>query len=258
MRIVDLSSPVDASGYEPDPIRHEVLTPSAGARHLSSQLREHFGVEFDVRELPDGEFLSLDRISLTSHTGSHVDAPSHYGSRAAYGDGVPRHIDQLPLEWFLNPGLVLDLTGNPAGVVGAAHLEKEFARIGYTPAPMDIVLLNTGAAALAGTPEYFTDFVGLDGPAVHLLLDLGVRVIGTDAFSLDAPFLNIIDRYHETGDRSVLWPAHFAGRAREYCQVERLANLDALPPYGFTFCCLPVKITGAGAGWTRAVALFED
>jgi kynurenine formamidase len=59
-----------------------------------------------------------------------------------------------------------------------------------------------------------------------------------------------------TGDRSVLWPAHFVGRKREYCQIERLANLGALPaPTGFTVHALPVRITGAGAGWTRAVAL---
>ena len=65
--------------------------------------------------------------------------------------------------------------------------------------------------------------------------------------------------FQETGDRSVLWPAHFAGRRREYCQIERLSNLDALPaPFGFTLSCFPVKIVGAGAGWARAVAMVED
>jgi cyclase len=258
VRIIDLSAPVDAAGYEADPIVHEILSPRAGAEHMSSEMREHFGIDFDPDDLPGGEFLSLDRITLTSHTGSHVDAPAHYGSRTTYGDGVPRTIDEMPLEWFLKPGVVLDLTGREPGVVGADHIEREFARIGYTPQPMDIVLLNTGASVHAGTPKFFTDFVGLDGPATNLLLDLGVRVIGTDAFSLDAPFGNIIDRYRATGDRSVLWPAHFTGRDREYCQVERLANLDSLPPYGFQVSCFPVKIAGAGAGWTRAVAMVED
>ncbi|MFD6227643.1 cyclase family protein [Streptomyces sp. NPDC060232] len=258
MRLIDLSSAVDAAAYEPDPVVHEVLTPRQGAEHMSAEMRTHFGLEFSPEELPDGEFLSLDRITLTSHTGTHVDAPSHYGSRAGYGDGVPRHIDRMPLEWFCRPGIVLDLTDAPTGAVGAGRLEKEFERIGRTPAPMDIVLLRTGASARAGTPEYFTEFAGLDGPAVNLLLDLGVRVIGTDAFSLDAPFTDTIERYRRTGDRSVLWPAHFAGREREYCQIERLANLDALPaPYGFTVVCFPVKIAGAGAGWTRAVAMVD-
>ncbi|MFI6581578.1 cyclase family protein [Embleya sp. NPDC050493] len=259
MRIIDLSSPVDAGGYEADPVVHEVLTPREGALHMSAEMREHFGIEFDPDELPDGEFLSLDRITLTTHTGTHVDAPSHYGSVAGYGTGVPRHIHEMPVEWFYGRGVVLDLTDAEVGAVGVAHLEKEFARIDYTPAPNDIVLLHTGADQRAGTPAYFTDFTGLDGPAVHLLLDLGVRVIGTDAFSLDAPFGNIIERYRETGDRSVLWPAHVTGRDREYCQIERLANLGALPePYGFLVSCFPVKITGAGAGWARAVAIMED
>ncbi|MGY4387747.1 cyclase family protein [Streptomyces virginiae] len=259
MRLIDLSSPIDSSFVEPDPVVHDVLTPRQGAVHMSAEMREHFGIDFDPDELPDGEFLSLDRISLTTHTGTHVDAPSHYGSKAAYGTGVPRHIDEMPLDWFHRPGMVLDLTDAPTGVVGAERLAKEFARIGREPEPLDIVLLRTGADAQVGTASYFTDFVGLDGSAVELLLDMGVRVIGTDAFSLDAPFGDIIARYRATRDRSVLWPAHFAGRRREYCQIERLAGLDALPaPYGFQVSCFPVKITGAGAGWARAVAIVED
>ncbi|KQX56320.1 MULTISPECIES: cyclase family protein [unclassified Streptomyces] len=259
MRLIDLSSAVDAALWEPDPVEHHVLTPREGALHMSEEMRTHFGVSFDPDELPDGEFLSLDRLTLTTHTGTHVDAPSHYGSRAGYGDGVPRNIDQLPLDWFLRPGTVLDLTDVPPGVIGADRLEKEFARIGRVPDPKDIVLLHTGAQRHRGTARYFTDFAGLDGPAVHLLLDLGVRVIGTDAFSLDAPFGDIIARYRATGDPDVLWPAHMIGRDREYCQIERLDNLEALPgPYGFQVSCLPVKIAGAGAGWARAVALVEE
>ncbi|GAA2617446.1 cyclase family protein [Actinomadura fulvescens] len=259
VRLIDLSSPVDSSSYEPDPVTHEVLTPREGAVHMSSEMREHFGIEFDPAELPDGEFLSLDRITLTTHTGTHVDAPSHYGSRASYGDGVPKHIDQMPLEWFFNPGVVLDLTDAATGAVGADRVKEALDRAGYAPRPLDIVLLHTGAQRNAGTSRYFTDFAGLDGSAVHLLLDMGVRVIGTDAFSLDAPFGDIIARYRASGDRSVLWPAHFAGRDREYCQIERLANLESLPrPHGFRVACFPVKIAGGGAGWTRAVAVLDD
>ncbi|MCG8920577.1 cyclase family protein [Actinokineospora sp. PR83] len=258
MRIIDLSSPVDAAAYEPDPVVHEVLSPREGALHMAAEMRAHFDVEFDPDDLPDGEFLSLDRLTLTSHTGTHVDAPSHYGSRTRYGDGVPRHIDAMPLEWFLAPAVKLDLTGHGTGVVGAVELEKEFARIGHTPGEGEIVVLDTGAAALAGTPAYFTDFTGLDRHGTELLLDLGVRVIGTDAFSLDAPFTDIIARYRETGDREVLWPAHLAGRGREYCQLERLANLDELPVLGARIACFPVKIAGGGAGWTRAVGLLDD
>jgi cyclase len=259
VRIVDLSSPVDRRSFEPDPVVHEILSPRDGALHMAAEMRAHFGIEFDPAVLPDGEFLSLDRLTLTSHTGTHVDAPSHYGSRTTYGGGVPRNIDEMPLDWFLNPGVVLDVRGRPAGTVDSDDLRKELVRIGYTIQPRDIVLLHTGASEWAGTPRYFSDFVGLDRSAVEFLLDQGVLVIGTDAFSLDAPFGTVIARFQETGDPDVLWPAHFVGRSREYCQIERLSGLDTLPaPSGFQVACFPVKIAGAGAGWTRAVALVND
>lgn len=256
MRLLDLSSPVDADSWEPEPVSLTTMSAAEGAAHMAAEMKEHFDLDFAPDTLPGGEFLTNDTVTLTTHTGSHIDAPAHYGT-ASYG--TARTIDEMPLDWFHRPGIVLDVRDVPTGCIGADRLEAEFARIGRRPEPLDIVVLNTGAAARAGTPRYFTEFSGLDGPAVRLLLDLGVRVIGTDAFSLDAPFTHIIGEYRRTGDRSVLWPAHFAGRDQEYCQIERLANLDALPaPYGFRISCFPVKIKGAGAGWTRAVAILES
>ncbi len=259
MRLIDLSCPVDPAAWEPDPVVHTVLTPSDGALHMAAEMKEHFGVDFDPSVLPGQELLSLDTYTLTSHTGTHVDAPAHYGSVSVTEYGVPKTVEQLPLDWFLRPAMVLDLQDEPTGAVGPDALERALRRLGRRPDPLDIVVLHTGAWRYAGTPRYFTDFTGLDGAAVELLLDYGVKVIGTDAFSLDAPFGDMIRRYQESGDASVLWPAHFAGRRREYCQIERLHNLDALPrPDGFRLSCLPVKLTGSGAGWTRAVALVDE
>jgi len=260
VKIYDLSCPIDASVWEPDPVQHRVMSPTAGAIHMAAEMKKHFGVDFDVANLPDREFLSNDTLTLTSHTGTHVDAPSHYGSQAHYSPGQPpRNIDQLPLDWFLRPGFVLDLGEVAGSVANADVLKQALDRIDYQPAPYDIALLYSGADRYHGTPDYFSRFVGLDRSGLDFLLDLGVRVVGTDGFSLDAPFLSIIEQFTETGDRSVLWPAHLAGRDREYCQIERLAGLGELPrPYGFTVSCLPVKLTGAGAGWTRAAAIFEN
>jgi len=259
MQLIDLSTPVDARFWEPEPVRHEPMSPAQGAEHMTGAMREHFGLDLSVDELPEGEFLNNDTFTLTVHTGTHVDAPAHYGSRTEYGTGTPRTIDELPLDWFVRPAFRLDLTAIGSGAAGVEDLKAALDRIGYTPRPYDIALLWTGASARAGTPEYFTKFVGLDGPATEFLLDFGVKVIGTDGFSLDAPFTHIIGEYQRTGDRSVLWPAHFAGRRREFCQIERLANLDALPaPFGFYVSALPVKLAGAGAGWARAVAVIGE
>ena len=257
MRIIDLSTPVDASKWEPETVTHDIMSPADGARHMSEEMRENFGLEIDPADLPDGELLSIDTLTLTSHTGTHIDAPAHYGTRCTYGDGTPRTIDEMPLDWFYAPGVVLDLS-EAESVADAAYIERELKRIDYTISPGDIVLVNTGASQFAGSMLYFTNFVGLDASATNYLLDKGVRVIGTDAFSLDAPFGDMIRRYHETGDRSVLFPAHFVGRDREYCQIERLNNLDQLPDHGFRIACFPIKIVGAGAGWTRAVAFVDE
>ncbi|MFI9386632.1 cyclase family protein [Kutzneria sp. NPDC052558] len=257
MQLIDLSSPVDASFWEPEPLSITTMSAADGARHLASEMREHFGMDFDPAVLPGAEFLTNDTLSLTTHTGTHVDAPAHYGSITTYGE-APKTVEQLPVDWFYRPAVVLDLTDAPVGAVGADVLRAKLDEVGYTLSPLDIVLLNTGAARLVGTSKYFTEFVGLDRSGVDLLLDQGVRVIGTDAFSLDAPFTHIIEQYQKTGDPGVLWPAHFAGRDREFCQIERLANLDALPrAHGFTLSCFPVKIVGAGAGWARAVAVLD-
>jgi len=84
-----------------------------------------------------------------------------------------------------------------------------------------------------------------------------VRITGTDAWSWDAPFPYTARRFAETKDVSLLWEGHKAGRARGYCHLEKLGNLEALPSTGFTVSCFPVKIERASAGWTRAVAILD-
>ena len=60
-------------------------------------------------------------------------------------------------------------------------------------------------------------------------------------------------------DKGVIWAAHYAGIEKEYCHIEKLANLDKLPrPFGFKVACFPVKLTGGSAGWSRVVAIVED
>jgi kynurenine formamidase len=65
--------------------------------------------------------------------------------------------------------------------------------------------------------------------------------------------------YSETKNGRVVWPAHFAGITKEYCHIEKLANLDKIPkPHGFKVAVFPIKIKGASAGWARPVAIIEE
>ena len=59
-------------------------------------------------------------------------------------------------------------------------------------------------------------------------------------------------------DASLIWEAHKAGRDIGYCHLEKLHNLESLPANGFEVSCFPVKIRRASAGWTRAVAIFDE
>jgi kynurenine formamidase len=66
-------------------------------------------------------------------------------------------------------------------------------------------------------------------------------------------------RYSESEDDSELWPAHFAGRDVAYCQIEKMANLDALPRRtDIPIVAQPVKVENGSAGWCRPVAFAEQ
>src|SRR3546814_18319649 len=88
--------------------------------------------------------------------------------------------------------------------------------------------------------------------ATLFLTGQGVRVVGTDAWSWDAPFSHTARRYAAEGDPKIIWEGHKAGRIRSYYQMEKLHGLDQLPDYGFTMICFPVKVARGSAGWTRA------
>jgi kynurenine formamidase len=99
---------------------------------------------------------------------------------------------------------------------------------------------------------------GVSRDATEWLLDQGIKLVGTDAFGWDNPFSSMIETY-KAGKTDSLWPSHFFGREREYCQIEKLGNLEKLPkPTGFKIAVFPILIERASAGWCRAVAILEE
>lgn len=246
-RWLDLSVPTESSPSEATAVVIDLLDHRAGASVLGMG-------RLQPTDFPDGLAISNETVTLTTHTGTHMDAPRHYGPLS--GGRPARAIDEVPLEWCHGPGVRLDLRDVPAGEgITIDHLRAALVAARHTLAADDIVLLWTGADRLWGTREYLTDFPGLTGAATHFILEAGVHVIGIDAWGLDRPMQRMIDDYHATGDRSLLWPAHMVGREIEYLQLEKLAGLHALPgPTGFAVLCFPVRVTGAGAAWTRVVA----
>ena len=256
-RFVDLSIYLENDVVTDPPFMRPKITYENHAETVEGM--RVFFKDLEAGDLPGGEgFAAAEWVTLTTHNGTHLDAPWHFHPTM---DGGQRAItiDEVPLEWCFQPGVKLDFRHFDHGyVVTAADVEAELARIGHTLQPLEIVLINTAAGAAVGNPEFVNIGCGMGYEATMYLLERGVRVTGTDAWSWDAPFVYTAARVAETGDTSLIWEGHKAGRDIGYCHLEKMHNLEVLPPNGFTVSCFPHKIRGASAGWTRAVAIFED
>src|SRR5690625_3633593 len=220
----------------------------------AEQMMQVFGCEKE--DLPNGLGWANESITLTTHTGTHLDAPYHYyptvnGERA-------KTIDELPLEWFYGDGVVLDLTfKNDYEEVTIDDLKKVLSEMDYELKEGDIVFLRFDADKKYGKPEYWTDFPGMSAEATHWIIDHRIKIIGTDAMGFDIPFEKIAEEFKKTGDPKDIWAAHRVGMEKEYCQIEKLANLDQLPSHGFKVMTFPISIHKASAGWVRPIAMIK-
>lgn len=255
-RIIDLSIYLENEVLsDPPPFRPKIeyIDHKMSVSDLAS-----FFPGLEPKDLPDGEAWATERVELITHNGTHLDAPYHYASTMNKGERAIT-IDEVPLDWCFQPGVKLDFTTFPDGYVAtASDVEAELARIGHVLSPLEIVVVNTAAGRRYGEDNYVTAGCGMGYDATMYLLNRGVRVTGTDGWSWDAPFVHTKEKYIATGNASLIWEGHKAGRDIGYCHLEKLHNLEVLPPFGFTIACFPMKIRAASAGWTRAVAIFDS
>lgn len=255
-RLVDISMHLendvisDPPGFGPKIEYHTHKNTAADVVKFFPGLKEN--------DLPDAEGWAVEMVQLNTHNGTHLDAPYHFHSTMNQGERAIT-IDEVPLDWCLQPGVKLDFRNLPDGyVVQPSDVEAELKRIGHELKPLEIVVVNTRAGSAYAKPDYVAAGCGMGYEATMYLLERGVRLTGTDAWSWDAPFVHTAKKFAESQDASLIWEGHKAGRDIGYCHLEKLHNLEALPGDGFTIACFPVKIRGASAGWTRAVAIFDE
>ncbi|MBV9569582.1 MAG: cyclase family protein, partial [Hyphomicrobiales bacterium] len=189
-RIIDISVPLTA-GIASDPPQLapqiEYLDHHATAPGIAS----FFGVPVDA--LPDGEYCAIERCAISTHNGTHLDAPYHFFSsmnhRLKAGGEPSMRIDEVPLEWCFQPGVKLDFRHFEDGYVATpTDVEAELKRIGHKLRPLEIVVVNTRAGTRYGEEDYIDAGCGLGKAATLWMLERGVRLVGTDGWSWDAPF----------------------------------------------------------------------
>ena len=144
-RLVDISVPLqndvaaDPPGFGPkiEYIDHQQSLPQIFS----------FFPGLKKEDLPDGQGWAVERVQLSTHNGTHLDAPWHYHPTMNEGERAWT-IDEVPLEWCFQPGVKLDFRHFADGYVAtAADVEAELKRIGHTLQPLDIVVVNTSAGA---------------------------------------------------------------------------------------------------------------
>ncbi len=254
--IIDISMPIENDVIS-DPAPFGPKVTYIDHKQSVSQIAGFFpGLKKE--DLPDGEGWAIEHVSLITHNGTHLDAPYHFHSTMDNGKRAIT-IDEVPLEWCYKPGIKLDFRNLPNGyVVQIKDVKEELERINHKLSPLEIVLVNTKAGSRYGHDDYVNSGCGMGREATLFLLEQGVKITGTDAWSWDAPFVYTKEKYEKSKDSSIIWEGHKAGKEMCYCHLEKLHNLEALPSKGFTVSCFPVKIKRASAGWTRAVAILED
>jgi len=248
VQLIDLSRPLESTASEPTPPRIQQIS----HKDCAAMWEVMFGIPSTA--LPNGCGFAGEIVEASTHAGTHLDAPWHYAPTSV---GQPAWtIDEIPLHWFVGPAVVLDVSDLPAGyLITPDEIAKRLAKLSHIVTPGEMVLFCTGADAVWGSEEFFSYGCGLGEEAVLFLVDQGVRVIGTDAWSLDRPYSMIGNEWATLQDSKRLWPAHFAGIKRKYSQIEKLTNLDKLPPVGSTILCFPIKVRGGSGAWSRVVGL---
>jgi kynurenine formamidase len=175
------------------------------------------------------------QMTFSSHTGTHMDAPSHMLRQG-------KTLDQFPAEHFIGAGLCIDLTSARGGVIEWTSLQP----FQETLPNCDFVMLRTGWGQFWGTNRYFQGYPVLSPEAAQGLATYHPKAVGVDTLSVDAA-------------DAVEFPVHHILLEHNVLIIENLAHLDRLPNGRFgRLCCLPLPLADADGAPARVVALLEN
>lgn len=194
-----------------------------------------------------GDPAEMNQLVLGEHTGTHVDAPSHF---VPEGDPARRHVDELALEGFMGRAVTMRFGPFEPSNARVRRADIEAWELGNVALRADDVVLIDFQWADRWTrvPEGFAfldAWPGLARDAAEYLRDRGVKAVGTDCVSLDP------------GDGGEDLAAHYTLLPAGVLIMENVANLAQLPTESFLIA-LPLPIANGTGSPVRAVALAPD
>ena len=205
------------------------------------------------RLLRDGEGWAVETIThLGTHSSTHVDAPYHYNStirasRRRRSTSCRSSGSSRPASCSTSPAAT---TATPSA---RRSWSRRSPRAGHELRERDIVLVRTDCDRFYAEPDYMFRGPGVTAEATRWPFDRGVRVMGIDAWGWDRAAQPASRGSRGTRRAGSSGPP--TRRDLADSQIERLFNLAALPPTGFTVACFPLKLVGASAAPARVVAI---
>ena len=181
------------------------------------------------------------QITLSEHTGTHIDAPKHF-----IPGGIP--IDEIPLKALMGRGVKIDVTETEPSSLVSLKTIKDFEEEKGDIKKGDIVMFRFGwdkkykLQPEAG--DYLKDWPGLSTEAAEYLGGKKICAAGCDTLAIDA--------FGSQGN-----PVHHILLSRGILIIENLRNLSMLPTYTYIIS-MPLKIKGGSGSPLRLAAITEN
>ena len=251
--IIDLSKPIRYNRNDPWFMKVKIRNKP---HHKSKWLLRALGLPFRLFPKGFNGWADDSILKMGVHSTTHIDAPWHYSPTV---QGKPaKTIDQIPLEWCYGDGVVINMSHKrDFDPITVEDIQADLEVSGVDIRPGNIVLIRTDRDEFLGTKDYPHKGTGMTPEATSWLIGRGVKVMGIDQWGWDLPLKHLIREAKRTGNPELFWQAHLVGRDLEYCHMEQLTNLKALPSSGFKVAVFPLKIEGASAAPARVVAIFQ-
>lgn len=185
-------------------------------------------VEVEPTSTIPPDVAAVSRVSMGTHTGTHVDPPSHFIAGGA-------NVDELPLDAMIGPCVVRRFS-DPYEVTA------EYLEAANIPEGAQRLLLATPNADLWELPGFTFEYTGLSLSGAHWCVQRGIRLVGIDYLSI------------ERSDSPNAFGTHLTLLGAGVVILEGL-DLRGIPEGEYNLVCLPIKLQGGNGAWARAVLL---